>query len=159
MDSVKEYLLSVTAAALLCSVLLGITGSGGTQGKLLRLICGCFVALAVISPLRTGVLQGLFPDLNLCRQEAEQLVAEAEEEAAAQRKAIIKQQAEAYIGNKAAAMNCALSVSVTLATQPPYAPVAVELRGEISPSAKRELSQWLQDNFGLAGEEQVWRSS
>ena len=66
---------------------------------------------------------------------------------------------EAYIGNKAASLDCALSVSVTLAAEAPFAPVSVELLGDVSPSAKQELSQWLRDNFGLGGEEQVWRSS
>lgn len=68
---------------------------------------------------------------------------------------IIKVEAEAYILDKAAAMNVSLEVSVTVEGDPPV-PAAAQLSGEVSPYAKQQLEKILWEDLGISKEYLEW---
>ena len=109
--------------------------------------------------MKNGLLRDYFPKLSHYRADAAAITQRAEEEAAATQKNIIRNQTQAYIQNKADALGCQLSVTVTLSSDAPYRPIAAVLQGNASPSAKAELTQWIRENFQLTGEVLTWQDS
>ena len=154
MEALREYLLSVTAAAIVCALvrrLLAGKGSAETMGKILA---GIFMALTVLSPLT----QLRLPQLSELpfSADAQQAVQAGEESA---RKALaerITAGAEAYILEKAAAMQATLTVKVELSSDPIPVPLRVYLQGNIAPYAKQKLQTMIRQDLGIDKENQVW---
>ena len=92
-------------------------------------------------------------------KEADWITANAQAEVQQQICNVIKEQTEAYILEKASALNADITVSVKLALDTQYpTPESVHIKGNISPYARRLLSQTIQDDLGIASEDQVWSS-
>ena len=51
MDSIRQYLLSITAAAVICAIINALSGKKGTTSAVVKLLSGLFLTLSVISPL------------------------------------------------------------------------------------------------------------
>lgn len=47
MESIRQYLLSITAAAVICSLITGIMGKKGTYAAIVRMLCGLFMAITM----------------------------------------------------------------------------------------------------------------
>ena len=52
MEAIREYLLSITAAGILCSVVKRILGEKGTSASVGKLITALFMVITVISPIK-----------------------------------------------------------------------------------------------------------
>ena len=48
MDAIREYLIGVVAAALLCGVITTLIGTKGTVGVAVKLVSGLLMLLAVV---------------------------------------------------------------------------------------------------------------
>lgn len=152
----KSYLLSVTAASILCASIKRIFDKKNGVCSIIRFVSGIMLSVVVISPILKinineldldsilGVNADLFP------------VAEGEAEGVSAQKEIIQQTTAAYIQNKAAEFDCALDVEVMLQEEHPYAPRAVVLNGAVSPYAKTEICNWIEVNLSIPSEEQKW---
>lgn len=155
MDALRQYILSVTAAALICGILSGLVQNGAAK-EILRLLCGLFLTIVVIRPLIGLDLEKL-TDWSLDRvPEGESMAALGENMARQAAAEIIKSETEAYILDKAAALNASLTVEVTVSGDDTPLPVAVTLRGEIAPNARQQLEHILQTELGIAKEDQQW---
>jgi hypothetical protein len=156
MDAMRQYIISVTAAAILCGIVKGIHFGDGASGALIRLIAGIFLALVVVSPLSGIRIEDFLTctrDYSLAGDTAAALGEDAAIEAMA---SVIKSNTEAYILDKAAAMEAALAVEVTLSDELPPVPVEVRLSGDISPYIKTRLQSILEDDLGISKENQIW---
>lgn len=159
MSAVGEYLVCVLAGALICGILLELVGKKSTNASLIRLLCGVFMTLCIVSPLldiRIGPLADLTADI---KQEADSMAADGKNMAQEQYRAVITQRTEAYILDKAESLGADVTVAVTLGEDDFAAPRAVTVRGRISPYAKGLLGNWLESNLGIAAEEQTWIAS
>lgn len=155
MDGLRQYVISVTAAALICGVVSGLV-QNGTAKELIRLLCGLFLAFTVIRPI-AGLDFNALTEFSLSyTQEAESMAAMGENMARQSMADIIKAESEAYILDKAAALNAALAVEVTVSEDGTPVPVAAELCGDISPYARQQLEDILQEDLGIAKEYQLW---
>lgn len=154
MEALKEYLLSVTAAAVLCALvrhLLAGKGSAETMGKILA---GIFMALTVLGPM-TQIRLPELSELPFSGQ-AQDAVRDGEETARIALAEGISTRVEAYILQKAAAMQAELSVDVELSGDPIPVPVKVYLGGNISPYAKQKLQTMIREDLGVDKENQIW---
>ena len=156
MDSIKEYLLSVTAAAIVCSCIAVLFSKKGTASTLIKLLCGVFLSLAVLKPVVNISLPDLASLGGFASDDAQAAIAAGQLMAAEAEAAIIKEQAEAYIQDKASDLECEVDVTVILSKEAPYIPCEVEIRGAVSPYAKAQLSAWIEDTFDIPGEDQKW---
>lgn len=150
------YLISIVAAALVCGIAQKIMGDKGSVGMMGKLLSGVFLALTLIAPLRSVRLQDTGSVTYLYAQEAQQATDDGVNQAY---KAIadgIKQRTEAYILDKAAAMDVALTVEVTLDDGQIPAPQSVRLTGAVSPYAKQRLTKIMQEDLGIDKEHQIW---
>lgn len=156
MQTIAEYLLSVTGAAIVSAVVLRLLEGKGSAAAIGRILAGLFVALTVIGPItqvRLSDLADLIPDVTMDAQAA---VADGE---ATAKKALcerISGRLEAYILDKAAQLGVTLTVDVELSEDTIPVPMRVRLHGAVSPYAKSRLQNMIRDDLGIDKEKQIW---
>ena len=156
MEKLGYYILSVTAATILLSVLQSVAGKKGTYGALLRLIGGLFLSFTIIAPVAD-----IEPDQILefpwdFAAQGSDIAERGQEYAQDQLHGIIKDRCEAYILDKAKAYQADLTVEVMLSLDEVPVPSSVRLQGSVSPYARQALQKWLQDDIGIPKECQQW---
>ena len=158
MDGIREYLISVTAAALLCGILKSLMGEKGNSAALVRLICGIFLALTVIRPLKelnlndfSLVPTGLLEEARLTSGEGEEYTRQAKED-------LIIQQCEAYILDKAQTLEASIQVEIQISQEGEPIPAGSIITGNLSPYARNQLSKTLEEDLGIPQEDQKWKT-
>ena len=144
--------MGVICAAFLCSIVTAVGGAGqGTR----RLICGVFLALALLHPL--GSLE--LPELSLdpILEEAEEAAANGTAQAETARNAIITDSLEAYILTKATELDLVIGVEVEVDSD--GLPISVTLTGGASPSERDALTNAITTALGLGKEEIRWKQT
>ena len=131
-------------------------GDKGTQGAVAKLLTGIFLALTVISPLAKVELNRL-ADIVLDHRQSGLAAAAAGEEMTRQALAeSIKSRSEAYILDKAAALEVSLTVEVEVTDEDIPVPCQIRLSGQVSPYAKNRLSGIITEDLGIEKERQIW---
>lgn len=156
MDALREYILSVTAAAVLCGILRSIVGEKGTAAGLVKLICGLFLAFTVIRPVAEVELTEftlLTADIS---EDAREAVSTGEDYARDSLSQIIKSEAEAYILDKAQAYGAEIQVVVSLSGDAQPVPEKVRITGDLSPYAKTQLQSMITEDLGIPKENLTW---
>lgn len=155
MDALRQYVISVVAAAIVCGIVTGVMKEGTAQA-VVKLICGLFLTFAVLRPIARLDLADLGNfGLSLSR-DAEQAAAVGENLARDALADIIKRETEAYILDKAAALNLSLEAEVTVSDSDPPVPMAVRISGNASPYARLRLQNLIQEELGISKENQLW---
>lgn len=155
MHAIGAYLVSVTAAALICGIAKMLLPDG-TLGAALKMATGLLMVLAVVSPwadIRIPDLSGWALDYQL---QAENAANQGAESAADALRQGISQQVQTYILDKASTLDAELTVEVELTDDSLPVPCAVTLQGRISPYAKSVLSEYLKTELGIGTEAQIW---
>ncbi len=156
MDYLKEYLLSITAAAIICVLVIRITTGKGTIGKIMKVVTGIFMAVTLISPViqfKVGSIEDFFSDISFT---ADHIVASGYDAANNEMNAIIIDKLESYILDEAARLGTDVEVEVKLSESYPPMPVCIRIQGSISPYNKRSLMEYIADNLGIPQENQIW---
>ncbi len=156
MNGIAEYLLSVSAAAIIGSVVLRLLSGKGSTATVGRMLCSLFVALTVITPItkvRISDLTGLLPDASA---DANAVVAQGQSDAKKAMAESITARVEAYILDKATQLGVKLTVQVELSDDTIPVPVRLRLKGNISPYTKGKLQKMIQDDLGIDKENQIW---
>ena len=150
MDAIRRYVITLTAAAMLCALVKAITAGRKGQEKILSLVCGIFLLATALGPL--GLLR--LPDLSdptaQVQAEAGRMASQAEDETKRQMAAIISEEAASYILDKADALGLQLEAELL--------PCGVRLQGAASPYARSQLSGQIETELGIPKERQVWSS-
>ena len=100
--------------------------------------------------------ENTFPSIQVFSINANAIVEDAKTNTAIREKAIIKQNIEEYICDKASEMGCEIVVTVLVSDEAPYLPQAITLEGDISPYARNTLSKLIETDIGISPEEQQW---
>lgn len=156
MDAVGDYLRTVCCGAMLCAVLLQVSGKDGTAPVPMRMLCGLFLVLLVISPLKNvdfDVADRDFSDFSL---EARAVSAEGKSQAEKVLREDISRRCEAYILDKAAALQMKLNVRVEVSEET-HLPAAVILTGEAPAEGKARLMEWIARELGIERSSQQWK--
>ncbi len=153
MDGFKNYLLSVTAAAILCGIVRELVGKQSAASGLVKILSGIFMACTLIAPLRIMDFSVLEASGYSFAAEAEAAASTGKEAAAEELTAVIKSRSETYILDKAAAMGVDLNVEVTVED---LLPTAALIHGAVSPYTRSHLSEWISVQLGIPKEAQEW---
>ncbi len=159
MESVREYLIAITCSALLSGILCTLVDEKKGTGAMVKLLCGVFMSLTMISPLSQIRLREVDFGKWDIRQEGE-IASEVGMEYARQAKMqIIKSRTEAYILDKASLFDLDLSVDVQVAGEDTPIPETVILRGRVSPYVKSRLAHMIESELSIPKENQRWMES
>lgn len=149
---IRSYIITVTACAMICSVVLTISKSGSCK-TILRLLCGIFLTVTIFSSSdMTLPSPAVFSDDF--RYAGELSAAIGEELALDAVGAIIKERTEAYILDKASNLGLTLQVDVILSQN--NIPETVWLNPEPYAEDKEILSQMIMTDLGIPKENQKW---
>ena len=157
-EGLRDYVIHITATALICSVILHFARGSGSVRMLIKLLCGIVLAYSIIQPMKeldVSKLEGLTFQF---REEADRAVYWGENESRTAWVESISQGTEAYILEKAKAMNIDLAVEVVLSEDEIPIPVAVSLAGNVAPYAKSLLSEVISKDLNIPKENQTWIS-
>lgn len=155
MNPVGQYILSISAAAMICVVIDSLVKKGSAGAEVIRLLTGLFMLLVVIRPLLSIDLTQAAYDTRELFIQGESIAEDAQEQALEARREIISAGIQAYILDKAENMDTQLSVEVEF-LQESDVPVSVILSGDISPYNKMRLQQTIENELGIHREEQIW---
>lgn len=155
MEDLRQYVISVVVAAILCGIVTGLIRNG-TAKEIVKLVCGIFLAFTVIHPIAGFDIASLSDFRFSYSEDAAQAAALGENLADESLRDIIKTESEAYILDKAEALNAELTVEITVSDDDTPVPISAKLCGEISPYARQQLQSILQSDLGIAKENQLW---
>ena len=153
MDSLREYVLGIVAAALLCGILIRLPQNSGSK-DIIRMLCGVFMTIALTLPIvgRKGIRwEFILPEIE---QQAQDISAEGTAAAENTRREFIKQRVQAYILSRAEELETEIQAEVTLGEN--CIPVSVTIAGSISPQNRSRLSQVIASELGIPKEQQEW---
>ena len=153
MEGLREYLLRLLWAAMVCGILNRMVKGSGCA-PVIRLLCGVFLTVVLVQPLCGLSFEEPLrwtEDLNALGAE---IVAQGSREAQAQKEAIIKTRLEAYIVEKADQAGASVSADISLDGD--GLPRAVTVTGALSPAAKGRLKRMLTQELGIPEVRQQW---
>lgn len=156
MDGIRQYLISITAAAIICGVVKSLFGDKGTASTVVKVITGLFLTMTVIAPLASISLDGWANYAGTLRLDGEEAAAAGEKIAEEATAELIKSETEAYILDKAASVNVEVTVKVELSGEDPPVPERITIRGSVSPYARGQLENAISEDLGVAKENLIW---
>ena len=156
MDTVRRYLFSLCAAALLCSLVRALVPKGRMK-SICSLLCGVFLAMTALSGLAGWQLTDVAEELTKMRIAAEEARTGVEIRNREALSAIIKSKTEAYIWDKAQELGLAVAIDVTVAEDASYPyPAAVRITGSFSEMQRQSLTRYIEENLAIGKEQQTW---
>lgn len=153
MENLRQYIMSVILAALICGILLGLVHSKSSE-KAIRLLCGLFLTLTVIRFPGQIELDSLFSSYSSYNQTAQDAAALGKKRASKMAADSIKAQYETYILDKASALNAEVSIDISVNQE--YIPIHANISGKISPYNRHRLEDILETDLGITKENQLW---
>lgn len=151
-----EYILSVSAAALICGMITSMVPFDNKK-ELVRMVCGLVMTVSIAAPL-TGYLQidtdGLFPDYM---PEGDRFSETGEKIARDSMSSIITKEIQAYIEDKAKSLGLDLNVKISVSGDSVPVPEAVELLGNASPYLRLQLESFIEESLGITKENIRWK--
>lgn len=153
MDGIKDYLISIAAAAIITGIIVGITKKSGAISSIVKLLAGLFMTVTVLHPLvdiRLSEALDYFESLSIDADTAVQVGQFAAEE---EMKQHIKERCSAYVLEKAKTLGADIKVEFYLDD---LVPSSVQISGAVSPFTKQQLSNYITANIGISLEDQLW---
>ena len=153
MAGLGSYVFRILCCAAVCGIALSLFPDGRMKA-MVRLFAGIFLTITVLRPGMALELPDLEGWVAEYRRQGRSAAAAGEDYAAQQRHQFIKDGLEAYILDKAASLGCTLTVRVVLDGE--GYPAGVVLTGNVTEEGRRELEALLQEELGIAKEDQQW---
>ena len=154
MESLRGYIQTITVAAILCAVVTTIIPGKAAGQKVMRMICGFFLLAVLCKPMEGFQFSEGENVLDIYRQEALNIEAQAQNEVDMELSDVIRAQTETYIEDKAGTLGAEIDAVVILDDE--MIPCQVELDGEVSPYVKSRLTEQIKSDLGIPAERQVW---
>ena len=149
------YFMGITGAAIINVIAIRLIGSKGAISGAVKLITSLFLLFTVLSPLLDIRLDGSW-SFDSLRVDGEAAAAVGESDAKNAMAEIITEQVRAYILDKAESLGVQIDVTITCDDSMPPVPCGAQLRGRVSPYAKKVLSEYMEGTLGIPMEAQEW---
>lgn len=153
----REYVIHLTAAALICAIAFTIFDKKDLTSGIVRLICGLLMLISVINPwikLKIGEMDAWSDAFRRAASDAVQAGQSASYLAMSER---IIAQTQTYILDKAGALGISPEVAVFVESVDGIpVPSAVRITGNFSPFARNRLQSILENELGIPMEAQTW---
>lgn len=152
----KQYIISVTAAAVVGCIAISICDKKSTISAVVKLIVGVIMTLTILKPMIEFKIEDISDYISSVNISATDFAQKGSAWADSEAAAIIMEQCEAYILDKASSAGVQIDVKVTVCDQPPFIPATAVVTGNISPYAKTQLSEMIEKDIGISKENQIW---
>ena len=158
-EAVREYLLSVVAVALLSGVVLALTPKGAVH-RTLTFLSGLAMILTALGPVAKLDFDTLAQSMARTRIQAEEAAEGVTVDNTELIAEIIKEEAETYIWDKAAALGITVTeVSVEVCTDSTYPyPYRAVIEAEGTEEQRKRLQQALEEELAIPAERQEWHT-
>ena len=156
MAALGRYIFSVTTASVVFTVLLSLLDKKSCAAMLVRLIGCLFIMFTAIAPVAEIDVDSILEITSEYTSQGNAIAASGQDITEKQLHQIIKQKCETYIYDKAMSYQTPMDVEVTLSESHYPIPIAVVMKGRISPHVKSSFSIWLQEEIGIPKENQIW---
>ncbi len=149
LEAIRQYLLSVTAAALLTAILQALLPRGPVR-RVTALACSLLMLLTVVQPLNRLNTEELIQAFEAYCQELSTYSDELENTSAALTESIIVSESASYIEDKAEENGITCTVEVSCREESGIAvPDAVTVTGDLTEEERQILLTVIQEGFGL----------
>ena len=156
MVHMRQYLLTVIAAAVICTIVRALTHNKGASAAIVNLITAVFLLITVISPWKNWSFSAITEHIKDYSDSAETIVNNGVAAAQTETAAIIKRQTEAYIVDKARSLGVYLQADVTISDTSMAQPEAVTITANTSPYLKQKISSYISTDLGIPEANQLW---
>lgn len=156
MDTIRDYLLAIVAAAIICGIVTKFLGEKGAQGALAKMICGLFLTFTLVRPIADFRIGDITDITDWYSGEADRAVSAGTSMTKNALRQSIKARAEAYILDKAEQMRAELTVQIELSEDDIPVPKSIQLTGNVSPYTKNRLQTIIKEDLGIDKEHQKW---
>lgn len=157
MEHISQYILSIVAVAIISSIAITLTEKNTTVTAPIKLLSGIILAITVIKPVTGLNIRSVEDYIGSIQADASAAIADGKSFSVEEESAIIKQNVEAYILDKATELGIAPQISVTLTESDPPVPCAVTLSGSASPYVRNVLQSFIETDLGIPKEQQIWK--
>lgn len=158
MDYLRQYLLSIFAASIICSIIIKLTKRQQVMSGIIKVIAAVFLSVTIFSPLLDLNLDSHFSLPDRLSINAEEIISAAQTDIKNQTEEIIIDQTKSYILEKAALYGADLDVSIKLNSDTRM-PASVTLYGVVAPVTKQRIQQLLVEELGIPEGDQIWITS
>ena len=155
MDAIREYIISVTSAAILCGVVKGLIRKGPAHG-ILKIICGVFLAFTFLHPVMNIPLYSLTDPIIIKLEEGRDAIADGVKISEEASKQEISNRISEAVSKKAAELGLNLTVEVIFSDESVPIPIGLKIAGTASPYAKIQLQHYIRNELGISEEELNW---
>lgn len=157
MDHIRQYLLSVLAAAILCAVIIKLTQQQNTVSGIIKLTASLFLTITMLSPilkLQINTFSSWIEDYEVA---ANSLIADGSQAATEEKITRIIESTEAYVLGKATEHGADVRVKVGITNPETLVPDQITVEGTVSPYVKQLLQNVISKELGIPKEKQVWK--
>ena len=159
MESVRNYVQTLCCGGLICAVVLALGGGSGSGYAMRRMICGMFLAMLALAPLKKVDFGEMGRDLNRYSQQAQIFSREGRQQAQRALDADISARCEAYILDRAEKASIPLEEALVSVDPETHLPCSVLLKGRASAAQRQRLEAELETALGIGKGGQEWGST
>lgn len=156
MELVRDYVLSVVAAAIISTLALTVTNKNRTYSSVIRLLVGVFLSVTIVAPLAKIKFHEVSMQLNSISDSGREYVTKGCAISHSATADIISEQVAEYVLNKAEELGISVDVSVIMSNENELKPQSIHIRGTTTPYAKAKLENILENELEIAEENQIW---
>ena len=157
MEGIRQYLISIICACVIVAMIRLFLNDKKHLSGIIKLISGVFIIFTVIAPVVRVEFQDFQDFYRGISEDAQAVAREGELMSQQSVQAIIKQQLEAYILDKASSLNLNVDIDLTLTDATLATPEKITISGNTSPYGKKMLQAFLVEEMGIPEEMQQWR--
>ena len=156
MGELQKYLYGIISAAVVCAAIVAIAPKNKATGKLITMLCGLFLLLNVLKPIKSIDLSSIGNFADILESDSAAFVTEGIESSTQTLREVIKNRCESYVMEKASQIGANISVDILLDEGDMPVPIEATIIGNISPYAKERLAILLTQDLNIPKERQKW---
>ena len=153
MAPLREYLLTIVAASMLCSIACALCGKSSLSSSM-RMLTGLIMTVCIIKPVLPLQLEAQNFDISEITARGGDIVSQGNADAQAFASAIISDRISAYIEEKAAKLGADIEADTVLAEG---IPAEINISGSALPYIRTQMIAWIEKEIGIKREAVYWR--